>query len=61
MLNKILSHNFLLKRVSLNKVRLGKVFRTVLLWTAILGVAQLWAQTSTTGELGGTVTDPCLT
>ena len=44
--------------MSWNKTRLNKLFCIVVLCSAWFAVAQLWAQTSTTGELGGTVTDP---
>jgi carboxypeptidase family protein len=64
--DRMLPNRTSLNRISLNRTTLNsglnnsvnKVLRAVLLCSTLLGVAMLWAQTTTTGELGGTVTDP---
>src|SRR5208282_3330246 len=61
--NNVLRNKTLRNRISLNQTLLkqgilNKVLRAALLSAMLPGVATLWAQTTTTGELGGTVTDP---
>ena len=58
MLSKTTLKKIVLNPITLNKQFINTMFRILLVSAAMLGVTQLWSQTTTSGELGGTVTDP---
>jgi hypothetical protein len=58
MLSNTRLKKIVLNPATLNKQFLNKMFRILLVSSAMLAVTQVWSQTTTTGELGGTVTDP---